>query len=342
MNKLFVRTARQERAAYLRMGDPAAPKLLFIHGNVSASGFYLPAMERLCDRYDVIALDLNGYGETGERPIAAASAFRDWSEDIGAFADALGLGKFALCGWSLGGGIVLKYAISHADRLTKILLISPISPFGFGGSYDEDGKVFDARGLGCSGGFVNPDFLKGLREKDRSDAPNSPRFILNNHYFKPGFRATPELEELFLSEMLSIRLGDDYYAGNVVTCPEFPYVLPGERGINNSFAPQYANVSAVADIPVKPDILWFRGDSDVIVSDQSFYDLALLGKMGLLPGYPGEDKMPPQPMVSQMRWVLRRYERGGGRFEEFLMKDAGHGCHIEKEDEFVSAIRARV
>ena len=343
IQKLFIKTQRQERVAYLRQGNPQNPKkLLLVHGNVSASGFYVPLMARLADSYDVIAIDLNGYGATKERPIAAPTALLDWSEDIDAFMQALNINKFAICGWSLGGGVVMKYAINHADKLTKIILISPMSPYGFGGTYDVDGKMIDSRGLGCGGAFVNPAFLKSLIAKDLGDGPTSPRFIMNNHYFKPGFKVSKELEDLFVSEMLAIRIGEDYYAGNIVQTTEFPYLLPGTRGTNNALAPQYANVSGIMNNKIKPEILWFHGDCDMIVNDNSVYDLPVLGKMGLIPGYPGEDKMPHQPMLKQTRYVLEQYKKNGGKYEEFLVKDAGHSCHIEKEDYFVKEIKSRV
>jgi hypothetical protein len=56
----------------------------------------------------------------------------------------------------------------------------------------------------------------------------------------------------------------------------------------------------VRDDP-KPPVTWVRGDRDVIVSDTSLFDLAYLGKLGAVPGWPGDDECPPQPMVAQTR-----------------------------------------
>jgi pimeloyl-ACP methyl ester carboxylesterase len=68
----------------------------------------------------------------------------------------------------------------------------------------------------------------------------------------------------------------------------------------------------------------------------------MLGKLGVLPGYPGEDVMPPQPMVSQTRHVFEKYKSNGGRYEEFVLENSGHGCHIEREDDFVRIVREKV
>ena len=334
VEKQFLQTMRR-KIAYIRKGNRSNPKLILIHGNASGSAFFIPLMTKLENNYDVIALDLNGYGQTESSPINAKTGLFDWSEDIDSFVDKLGIEKFALLGWSLGGGVAMKYATLHSEKLTKLILISPMSPFGFGGTYDEDGKLVGEDGIGSSGGFANQDFLNALANKDRSDSPNTARDVMYKTYFKSGFKLDKDLEDIFVNEILDMKLGENYYPGDYKPCAQFPFVLPGTKGINNTLSPQYANVSNIADITNKPDILWFRGDNDLIVSDTSFSDLAYLGKLGILPNYPGEDKFPIQPMVSQTRYVLDKYKTKGGNYHEFLIKDTAHSCHIEKEDEFV-------
>ena len=46
--------------------------------------------------------------------------------------------------------------------------------------------------------------------------------------------------------------------------------------------------------------------------------------MGAVPGWPGEDVFPPQPMVAQIRAVLERYRRAGGRAEIEHFEGSGH------------------
>lgn len=53
-----------------------------------------------------------------------------------------------------------------------------------------------------------------------------------------------------------------------------------------------------------------------------------------MPGWPGADAYPPQPMVGQMRAVLDRYRAAGGRYEERVLADCGHSPHLELPDEF--------
>ena len=103
-------------------------------------------------------------------------------------------------------------------------------------------------------------------------------------------------------------------------------------------APNYCNLSAFADIEPETPVLWVRGADDQIVSDTSFFDFGFLGQLGAVPGWPGADIFPPQPMVSQTREVLDRYRANGGQYQELLIADCGHSPHIEKPEEFNSAL----
>jgi pimeloyl-ACP methyl ester carboxylesterase len=69
-------------------------------------------------------------------------------------------------------------------------------------------------------------------------------------------------------------------------------------------------------------------------------DLAMLGRLGAVPGWPGEDRCPPQPMVTQTRAVLDRYAAAGGRYDEVVVEGAGHSPHVERPEEFQQAFFA--
>jgi pimeloyl-ACP methyl ester carboxylesterase len=76
----------------------------------------------------------------------------------------------------------------------------------------------------------------------------------------------------------------------------------------------------------------------VIVSDTSLYDLGYLGSIGAVPGWPGPDAWPPQPMVAQTRALLDGYAAAGGRYREAVIRDSGHGPHIDQPERFLSAL----
>ena len=103
-------------------------------------------------------------------------------------------------------------------------------------------------------------------------------------------------------------------------------------------APTVLDLSGITELPEKPPVLWIRGDADAIVSDTSAFDLAYLGSVGALPGWPGEELFPPQPMVTQTRSVLDRYAASGGRYREALMPGVGHSPHVERAEDFAAAL----
>src|SRR5499425_3840494 len=97
----------------LSLPDRTGPAVLFVHGNVSSSLFWQPAMLPLPERYRPLAIDLRGFGDTDPEPVDATRGLRDYADDLAAAIDALGLPQVHLVGWSMGGGVAMQYL---ADR----------------------------------------------------------------------------------------------------------------------------------------------------------------------------------------------------------------------------------
>lgn len=330
-----ITTPRLTTACY-RAGEGNREKLLLLHGNVSSSVFYLPLFPALSKRFDIVAPDLRCFGGSDASPIDATRGLRGWSDDIDALVEALGWDRFAFAGWSMGGGVAMQYAIDHGEKLTGLILISPLSPFGFGGTKGETGEKLQPVGVASGGGCVNPQLIRAIAENDRDFLRNT----MYGLYFKPPFRVDPVWEELFLDGMAATRVGEGMYPGGGTPCAVWPGVASGDTGVNNTMSPAYCDLSPLADIPVKPPILWIRGDSDLIVSDGSMCDFGFLGKINLVPGWPGDEACPPQPMLAQTRYVLERYRANGGMYTERVFAESGHGCHLERPEEFMAAVEA--
>ena len=73
-----------------------------------------------------LAPSQRGHGES-ERP--ADYRARDFSEDIAAFADALGLDRFVLVGHSMGATNAQRFAIDHPDRVRGLILVASFAGF---------------------------------------------------------------------------------------------------------------------------------------------------------------------------------------------------------------------
>jgi pimeloyl-ACP methyl ester carboxylesterase len=339
VSSLFVQTDRL-KVHLLASGPEHGTPVLFIHGNCSSARFFKDTLAALPPGFRGLAVDLRGYGETEPKPIDATRGLRDFSDDCASVLRALGLGDrpVHLVGWSMGAGVALQLALDLPGKVRTLVLESPVSPFGFGGTKDAQGTPCWPDFAGSGGGTGNPEFIKRLAEGDRSaDSPFSPRNVMNSFYFKPPFRAAAD-EEDFVTVMLQMRHGDGFSPGDLTPSTNWPGVAPGTRGINNAFSPKYLNLSAFGELRGGPEVLWIRGADDQIVSDTSLFDLGYLGQLGAVPGWPGRDVYPPQPMVSQMRALLDRYQANGGRYREAILSDCGHSPHVERPSEFRSRV----
>lgn len=328
-----VKTDRLE-VAYLEAGTGSTPVVL-VHGNTSSSLFYQDFMLALAatGRYRVYAPDMRGFGDTQVMQIDATRGMRDFSDDLFSLAQALGLGSFHLFGWSLGGNVVMQFAIDHADRLLSLTMEAPGSPFGFGGTKGADGAAIWPDFAGSGGGTANPVFVQNLGRGDRGSDQFSPRTVMNAFYFKPPFKVAPDREEIYVTSMLSCKVNEGIYPGDMTPSDNWPNVAPGTQGPNNALSPKYMNQANLATINPKPSILWIRGADDQIVSDTSFFDFGFLGSLGAVPGWPGAEVYPAQPMVTQVRTVMENYRASGGEYREVILTDCGHSPHIEKQDE---------
>ncbi len=323
MNVLSVREA----------GEP----VLFVHGNVSSSLFWQTTMLALPSPYRPLAVDLRGFGDTEPLPVDATRGVRDYSDDVASLVDALSLAPVHLIGWSMGGGVVLQLLRDRPSVARTVTLVAPVSPYGYGGTVGAEGTLIDRAGACSGGGCGNPDFVRLLAEGDRSaDSPLSPRSVLRAFYVKPPF--VPEHEDIYVESMLSTRTGDGHYPGDSRASQVWPGVAAGDRGVLNTMAPNHFRLDDLHEITPKPPIRWIHGDSDQIVSDASMFDLAYLGAVGAVPGWPGAQTHPPQPMLAQTRAVLDRYAAAGGTYDQIVVADAGHSPHVEKPAEFMTAL----
>ena len=66
--------------------------------------------------------------------------------------------------------------------------------------------------------------------------------------------------------------------------------------------------------------------------------MGTLGSLGVVPGWPGAEAFPPQPMVAQIRAVLERYEARGGRVEIEIFEESGHFPPIDARERWSAAL----
>jgi pimeloyl-ACP methyl ester carboxylesterase len=322
--------------AYLEAGTGKIPVVL-VHGNTSSSLFFQDFMLALAatGRYKIYAPDMRGFGDTEALPINATRGLRDFSDDLFALVQAISLTPSHLFGWSMGGNIVMQYAIDYPGALRTLTMQAPGSPFGFGGTKGSEGIPNWPDFAGSGGGTANPDFVQRIARCDRGSEQFSPRTVMNTFYFKPPFRVSPDREEIYVTSICSCKVAEGIYPGDMTPSDNWPNVAPGTQGPNNALSPKYMNLADFAYVGSKPPTLWIRGADDQIVSDTSLFDFGFLGQLGAVPGWPGAEVYPPQPMITQMRTVLDNFQAYGGQYREVVLPDCGHSPHIEKQNEVV-------
>ncbi len=132
------RTWVQDRPALYAAGGPAdGLPVLFLHGWALGHRSYRGALERLLDMgCRVVAPALPGFGGTADLPGRSFSiaGYADWVDE---FLDAAHLDEPALVvGHSFGGGVAIKLASDHPERVGSLVLVNSI-----GGSAWKTGRT---------------------------------------------------------------------------------------------------------------------------------------------------------------------------------------------------------
>lgn len=335
MDTLMVDTSRIRTHCFVR-GPEDGVAVLLVHGNLTTGRFWRDVADGFPDGYRLVAPDLRGFGRTERKPIDATKGLRDWSDDLHALVQALGwggVGRVHLAGWSNGGGVVQQYALDHGADLASVALVAPLSPYGFGGSKDVKGTPCYDDWAGTGAGTAAPEFVRRLAARDDSEADpaSSPRVVMRSFFWSPAYKA-PDEDEL-MAEVLLTAVGDTAYPGDVTASPNWPGVAPGRWGVNNAFSGKWCDTSAFGDLAPKVPVLWLRGDRDQVISDESMFDFGTLGRLGVVPDWPGPEVFPPQPQVAQTRAMLDRYRTGGGSVREVVLAGCAHGPPIERSAE---------
>jgi pimeloyl-ACP methyl ester carboxylesterase len=320
--------------------DDGVP-VVFNHGNLSTSLFWDETLAALPDRYRAIAIDMRGFGDSETKPIDATRGVGDLADDLADVIDHLGLERPHLVGWSTGGLVAMHFAADRPGVARSLTLVDSIPPYGFGGTKGLDGTPTNDDFSGAGAGIMPQETLDRIGTGDLgTDSDFSPRVFMNAFYWKQGFRVDKGREDAFVAAICKTALGEDNEPGDVTASELWPGFAPGTRGFLNALCGKYGNVARLADVDPKPPILWVQGTDDLVVSDESSYDMGNLGRLGVVPGWPGDDVYPAQPMVSQMRAFLERYRADGGTVASLVLEGAGHGPHIDHAAEFQAAFFA--
>lgn len=115
------------RIAYRTAGPENGPPVVLIHAFASQSGSWDKTASALAaNGYRVIAPDLRGHGRS---QWTATYALDDFTRDLAALLDALGLAQVRLVGHSLGGHLALRLAMRMPARISHLVIeAAPVPP----------------------------------------------------------------------------------------------------------------------------------------------------------------------------------------------------------------------
>lgn len=107
---------------YLQRGDEGSPVVL-IHGLGASAEIWSANIGSLATRHRVYVPDLPGFGRT-EKPEWMDYSPGAYSRFLLDFMTALGIGRAALVGHSLGGGVALRAILDDPGRVDRLILLN--------------------------------------------------------------------------------------------------------------------------------------------------------------------------------------------------------------------------
>jgi 3-oxoadipate enol-lactonase len=132
--------------AYQIDGPDDAPIVVMSNSLASNLRMWDAQVAALVPRYRVLRYDTRGHG--GTSAIGGAYSIDLLVTDLLGLLDALGIGKSAYCGLSLGGMIGQQLGIKHVDRFTGLVLADTISQWPEGAGVLWAGRIRAAQQQG--------------------------------------------------------------------------------------------------------------------------------------------------------------------------------------------------
>ena len=100
------------------MGE--GPPLIILHGLFGSSDNWLSIAKRLSDNYTIYLLDLRNHGQS---PHSDIHDYPSMIGDLEEFVSDHNLNDVILLGHSMGGKTVMKFAISHPEKVNKLIVV---------------------------------------------------------------------------------------------------------------------------------------------------------------------------------------------------------------------------
>lgn len=128
------------------------PAIVFVHGWSCDRTYWRHQMDFFADRFQVVAVDLGGHGESGVgRP---AWTMKSFGGDVVAVADQLALGDLVMVGHSMGGDVIVQAARMRPEGVTGLAWVDVYMTLGRPRTQEQIEQLV---------GVVSEDFAQGVR-----------------------------------------------------------------------------------------------------------------------------------------------------------------------------------
>lgn len=98
--------------------------MVLVHGVGARASFWKPQIAALGKRFDVIAYDMLGHGESSLPP--EEPRLSDYADQLLGLLDHLGIRRAHVIGHSMGGLIAIEFALSHSDRMLSLVAMNAV------------------------------------------------------------------------------------------------------------------------------------------------------------------------------------------------------------------------
>jgi 3-oxoadipate enol-lactonase len=186
-------TIHGARIHYERAG--AGLPVVFLHAGIADRRMWEPQVSAFAEHFDVITPDQRGFGHSELPPVR-------WSpvDDLLGLIDQLHEKPAHLVGCSLGAALAIDFALRHAERISKLVLVGPgIGGADFGARYPQLWSEVDAADKAGDMDAVNRAemhlWLDGQRPRDHVKQPLRDLFLeMNGGNFESDFKSAPREE----------------------------------------------------------------------------------------------------------------------------------------------------
>ncbi len=235
---------------YREAGPAEGPVVLLPHGYPCSSYEFRNLMPLLGDRWRLLAPDFPGSGYTRE-PDGFPHGFDGYADFLDQFADALGVGRFALYLHDFGGWIGLRFAMRRPEQLAALIIQN--------GDIYED--VMGPKYAGLKAFFADPTPEARARLGEAVNLDGFREEFLNDVRPELAERIPPDLWELHWSLMTPARreIATSVIAGlreNMAWFPRYQAFLREHRpptlivwGPQDGYMPEGSARAYLRDLP---------------------------------------------------------------------------------------------